>query len=126
MSRIGLKPIELTSMVSVKVDGRRVEVNGPKSKLEIETPECIDVAVEDGKIKVSRSNDTKVSSASSCLAPSVANGGSSCWQAGKTSIPNIKGRIILIGIGHLISFFAPNRPGTFFQLFSLSGEAHYP
>ena len=52
MSRVGRKPIPVPSGVEVKIDGRRVEVKGPKGQLSYEVPEGITVRMEDSTIIV--------------------------------------------------------------------------
>lgn len=57
MSRIGKEPITIPSGVETKIDGQLVEVKGPKGTLNVNVPEPISVAVEDGKIVVTRPDD---------------------------------------------------------------------
>ena len=57
MSRVGLKPISLPEKVSVKVDGGKVLVEGPKGKLDFALPEGISVKAEDASIVVSRATE---------------------------------------------------------------------
>jgi large subunit ribosomal protein L6 len=59
MSRIGTKPIEIPDKVQVAVDGRRVSVKGPKGELAVELTDPITARVEDGKVVVSRPDDSK-------------------------------------------------------------------
>ena len=53
MSRIGRLPIDIPSGVDVTVDGRDVTVKGPKGQL------ALTVAVEDGRVVVSRPDDER-------------------------------------------------------------------
>ena len=53
MSRIGKKPVNVPSGVTVTVEGSTVAVKGPKGELTQEIPSCLSVAVEDGQITVS-------------------------------------------------------------------------
>lgn len=59
MSRIGLEPIKIEEGVSVNIDGRTVNVTGPKGELRVTVPEVLSVEVKDGQILLSRSNDEK-------------------------------------------------------------------
>jgi large subunit ribosomal protein L6 len=54
MSRIGNKPIALPSGVKVNVQGRAVEVQGPKGKLSVPVPVGIRFETKDGTLVVSR------------------------------------------------------------------------
>ena len=54
MSRIGKMPIQIPSGVDVKVDGRSVQVKGPKGLLRVDLLPGIDAAVEGGELKVTR------------------------------------------------------------------------
>ena len=57
MSRIGRLPVEIPSGVDVTIDGRAVSVKGPKGSLALELTPPIEIAREDGTLKVSRPND---------------------------------------------------------------------
>ena len=57
MSRIGRLPVTIPSGVQVEIDGRQVTVQGPKGTLQHTVADPIDVAREDGVIKVTRPND---------------------------------------------------------------------
>lgn len=59
MSRIGKKPIEIPSGVEVKVETDSIYIKGPKGSLSWRYPKGISVSVEDGKIIVARSGDSK-------------------------------------------------------------------
>jgi len=63
MSRIGKKPVPLPASVKVNVAGRKVEVTGPKGKLNWEVPEPITVALKDNQIVCGRPDDEKRSRA---------------------------------------------------------------
>ena len=58
MSRIGRKEIILPQGVTVEVNKNLVVVNGPKGKLEQEIDNQIVVKVEDGKVSLTRLNET--------------------------------------------------------------------
>ena len=59
MSRIGKKPIAITSGVDVKIDGHKVTVKGPKGTLENTFNPEIGIAVEGNEIVVTRPTDDK-------------------------------------------------------------------
>jgi large subunit ribosomal protein L6 len=61
MSRIGRLPIEIPSGVDVTVDGRDVTVKGPKGSLALTVAQPITVAIEEGRVLVSRPDDERVS-----------------------------------------------------------------
>lgn len=64
MSRIGNKPVPIVSGVTVKVDGQKVSVEGPKGKLEHEVPNRIAVEVSDSNdVIVKRINEDRESRA---------------------------------------------------------------
>jgi len=52
MSKIGKLPITIGSGVTVTVDGRNVNVTGPKGNGTLTLPVGIDVAIEEGKVLV--------------------------------------------------------------------------
>jgi large subunit ribosomal protein L6 len=57
MSRIGRLPVTIPSGVEVTLDGRHVQVKGPKGTLSHTVAEPIDVVREDGVIRVTRPSD---------------------------------------------------------------------
>ena len=59
MSRIGNKPITVPSDVTVKIEGQKVTVTGPKGTLEKEFDKNISIELDGNVIKVTRSNDEK-------------------------------------------------------------------
>jgi large subunit ribosomal protein L6 len=61
MSRIGRLPIDIPAGVDVTVDDRAVTVKGPKGQLSLTVAQPITVAVEDGRVLVSRPDDERVS-----------------------------------------------------------------
>ena len=52
MSRIGKKPILIPEKVTVKVEGEKVIVTGPKGELTREVRPEIRVEVKEGKVKI--------------------------------------------------------------------------
>jgi large subunit ribosomal protein L6 len=59
MSRVGKKPIPIPEKVKVAVSGRKITVEGPRGKMEIEIHPRINCEVSDGKVIVKRSSDDK-------------------------------------------------------------------
>ncbi|MCK4594853.1 50S ribosomal protein L6 [bacterium] len=60
MSRIGIKPIEIPDEVQVAISGLEVNVKGPKGELSLNLTDPISARIEDGRVIVSRPNDTKL------------------------------------------------------------------
>ncbi|KUP95653.1 50S ribosomal protein L6 [Thermobifida cellulosilytica] len=58
MSRIGRLPISVPKGVEVTIDGQDVKVKGPKGELKHTVARPITVTLEDGQVKVSRSDDS--------------------------------------------------------------------
>jgi large subunit ribosomal protein L6 len=61
MSRIGRLPIDIPSGVDVSLDGREVTVKGPKGALALTVAQPITVAIEEGRVLVSRPDDERAS-----------------------------------------------------------------
>lgn len=59
MSRVGKKPVEIPSGVTVTVDGSNVTVKGPKGELSRSFNPDIEIKVEENVINVSRPSDAK-------------------------------------------------------------------
>ena len=57
MSRIGRLPVVIPSGVDVTIDGRKVQVKGPKGELNLEVSAPIEVQQQDGVITVTRPSD---------------------------------------------------------------------
>jgi large subunit ribosomal protein L6 len=57
MSRIGKRPVPLPQGVTAKIDGRRVQVTGPKGELSRDVHRELAVALEEGTIVVRRPSD---------------------------------------------------------------------
>ncbi|MBO1755443.1 50S ribosomal protein L6 [Allobranchiibius sp. CTAmp26] len=73
MSRIGRLPVPVPAGVDVSIDGRTVNVKGPKGQLDLTLPEPITVAQDDGVLQVSRPNDERESRARHGLTRSLIN-----------------------------------------------------
>ncbi len=61
MSRVGLKPIPIPTGVEVKVDGNESYVKGPKGEIRQHIPLGIDIAVVDGEVRCTRTDDKPAS-----------------------------------------------------------------
>jgi large subunit ribosomal protein L6 len=61
MSRIGRLPIAVPAGVDIAIDGRNVTVKGPKGALNHSVAAPIEVAQEDGTVKVTRPDDERLS-----------------------------------------------------------------
>ncbi len=59
MSRVGLTPIDVPSGVKVEIQGRTVQVEGPKGKLSHELPEVLSIERQEAQLRVKRSSDEK-------------------------------------------------------------------
>jgi large subunit ribosomal protein L6 len=73
MSRIGKLPIQVPSGAKVKIEGRKIHVEGPKGKLDYELPESISAVMENGVIQVKRSGDDSRSKALHGLSRAIIN-----------------------------------------------------
>jgi large subunit ribosomal protein L6 len=63
MSSIGRLPVTVPSGVDAKIDGRTLTVKGPKGQLARTFHPSVSIAREDGKITVTRADDSKESRA---------------------------------------------------------------
>ncbi|URW76143.1 50S ribosomal protein L6 [Sphingomonas donggukensis] len=59
MSRIGKKPVSVPAGVSASIDGKTLNVKGPKGTLTLAMRDEISYAIEDGSISVQPANATK-------------------------------------------------------------------
>lgn len=59
MSRIGKKPVEIPSGVTVELDGNIMTVKGPKGELTRELSPMVNIEIEDNSVNVTRPNDQK-------------------------------------------------------------------
>jgi len=127
MSRIGKKPIPIPSGVTVKIADRRVELSGPKGKLEWTVPAPIQVALADNQLVCQRPDDGMRSRAlhglSRALLANMVHGvlhgyrisleiygtGYGCRVEGRTLLLNLgyMGR----GVGRKAQFELPIPPG---------------
>jgi len=71
MSRIGQKPIDIVSGVTVTVEGRTVKAEGKQGMLTYALPGAIEASVVDGKVLVRRAGETRESRSFHGLARTV-------------------------------------------------------
>jgi len=57
VSRVGKMPVTIPKGVEVKADGAAVRVKGPKGELSTRVPAGLTVSIEDGQVRIARSND---------------------------------------------------------------------
>lgn len=85
MSRIGKKTIKIPSGVEIKVNGREVNVKGPKGELRREFLPVLNFKIEDGQISVGIKEET-------LKTKKEANQASKVWGLGRAMLANmIKG-----------------------------------
>ena len=71
MSRIGNKPVDIPSGVAVQMDGNVLKAKGPLGELSFALPPGIQAKVAEGRVVVSRPDDTKRSKSFHGLARSM-------------------------------------------------------
>jgi len=59
MSRIGKNPIDIPSGVEVSVGASEIQVKGPKGSLTTPVHETVEYKVEDGKVYITRTDDSR-------------------------------------------------------------------
>lgn len=91
MSRIGKKPIDIPSGVTVAIDSRSVTVKGPKGQLSHTCAGNVAVAIEDGKVVVTRATETKADRALHGLLRSLLANMVTGVSQGFTRVLEIKG-----------------------------------
>lgn len=110
MSRIGNKPVEIPTSVTVQINGQAVQVQGPKGKLAWDVPAPIVAAVEEKQVVVKRPDDEKENRALHGLTRAlianmvkgVAEGytiGLELYGTGYSA--NVKGQRLLINCGYM-------------------------
>ncbi len=75
MSRIGKKPIEIPSGVTVEQSGAEISVKGPKGLLSMTLVEQVDIEIKDNLIKLKPKDDSKLAR--------------SMWGMQRTNISNL-------------------------------------
>ncbi len=91
MSRIGKKPVEFPKDVTVAVAGDTVKVKGPKGELQWVYPDRLKLMVQDGKLVVERTVESKVDRALHGMARSLINNMVAGVTAGYTKVLDITG-----------------------------------
>jgi large subunit ribosomal protein L6 len=59
MSKIGNQPVLVPEGVTVTIEGSKVAVKGPKGELSVTLPRKIEAKIEDGKVIISRKDNSK-------------------------------------------------------------------
>lgn len=59
MSRVGKKPVQIPSGVTVELSGNAMKIKGPKGELQKKFHENIKIEVKDGAVVVTRPSDTQ-------------------------------------------------------------------
>lgn len=118
MSRIGKLPVTIPESVTVSLENHKVSVSGPKGELHLEVkPEAI-VAVENGKVIVTRKNEEKnVRAYHGLIRSLIANmvkGVTDGWQktlemSGVGYRAEVSGDKLILNVGfsHPVQFLAP-------------------
>lgn len=57
MSRIGKQPIAIPSAVKINIDGNKIDVTGPRGRLDREVNEDMRIVMEEGRLVVTRPSD---------------------------------------------------------------------
>jgi len=63
MSRIGKQPIALPKGVEVKLAGGVLNVKGPKGSLTTPVADCLDYAISDGEVTLTRKDESRIARA---------------------------------------------------------------
>ncbi|MCZ6765495.1 MAG: 50S ribosomal protein L6 [bacterium] len=118
MSRVGLRPIEVPSGVTVTFDGATAKVKGPKGEIVRELPDMCKYEQEGSTIRVTRSSDEKKARSLHGLSRTllanmvegVANGFSKELEIiGIGYKAEVKGKelVLTLGFSHLVHFKLP-------------------
>lgn len=97
MSRIGKKPVEIPSGVTVSVASRVITVEGPKGKLTFKHRPEVNVAVEDNLVSVTRPGEDRTSRELHGLTRALVNN----MIEGVTQ--GYEKRLEIVGVGYLAS-----------------------
>lgn len=119
MSRIGKKPVAIPSGVTVEVNGKTIVVKGPKGELSYAHLPEVTVVVEDGKVVVTRKDNTADSMARHGLTRQLINnmviGVSQGYEKQLEIIgvgykANAQGKSVVLNLGHShpINYAAPD------------------
>ena len=118
MSRIGKKPIDIPKGVDVKIADTTVNVKGPKGELSSGFPVGVRVIVDEGKVVVERTGETKniraLHGLTRSLISNMVSGVSSGYQrvleiTGTGYRAQVQGNKLLLALGysHPVEFILP-------------------
>jgi len=118
MSRIGKKPIDIPKGVSVKSEDTTVNVKGPKGELSSGLPAGVRVIVDEGRVVVERTGETKdiraLHGLTRSLISNMVSGVSSGYQrvleiTGTGYRAQVQGDKLLLALGysHPVEFILP-------------------
>jgi large subunit ribosomal protein L6 len=118
MSRIGKKPIDIPKGVDVKIADTTVNVKGPKGELSSGFPVGVRVKVDEGKVVVERTGETKniraLHGLTRSLISNMVSGVSSGYQrvleiTGTGYRAQVQGNKLLLSLGysHPVEFILP-------------------
>ncbi|MDP1758369.1 MAG: 50S ribosomal protein L6 [Thermodesulfovibrionales bacterium] len=118
MSRIGKKPIDIPKGVDVKIADTTVNVKGPKGELSSGFPVGVRVKVDEGKVVVERTGETKniraLHGLTRSLISNMVSGVSSGYQrvleiTGTGYRAQVQGNKLLLALGysHPVEFILP-------------------
>ena len=118
MSRVGIKPITLPKGVEISVNDSAVTAKGPKGTLHVALKDGIAVAVNDGKVEITRPGDDKFARAMHGTIRALVNnavlGVSEGWMkkleiVGVGFRAQLQGSKLVLNIGfcHTVEFDAP-------------------
>lgn len=118
MSRIGKKPIDIPKGVDVKIEDTTVNVKGPKGELSSGFPIGVRIVVDEGKVVVERTGETKDIQAlhglTRSLISNMISGVSSGYQrvleiTGTGNRAQVQGNKLLLALGysHPVEFILP-------------------
>jgi large subunit ribosomal protein L6 len=119
MSRIGKKPIDIPKGVDVKIADTTVNVKGPKGELSSGFPSGVRVVVDEGKVVVERTGETKdiraLHGLTRSLISNMVSGVSSGYQrvleiTGTGYRAQVQGNKLLLALGysHPVEFILPS------------------
>ena len=104
MSRIGRLPIAIPSGVDVKLDGRQVDVKGPKGTLTLTVADPITIEKqEDGQLSVARPNDERLSRSLHGLTRTLVSN----MIQGVTE--GYEKKLEIVGVGYRVIFKSPQQ-----------------
>jgi large subunit ribosomal protein L6 len=119
VSRIGKRPIEIPTGVTIKRDGNIISVKGPKGQLSSHVNEDINVAIEQSEVVVTRPNDLAANRSAHGLTRTLINNmvqGVTEGFSKKLEIVGVgfraemRGKVLQLNLGysHPIMFFPPD------------------